>query len=123
MRLLRKNRSFLIICGVFCGLFLERGRTDLRLLPKAARAKRSDKTACSKRCRSSLRKSIDYDIIFYGVLRPLLNWYGADTLDIEITLAKILHHSLIANQDWTLQELALELYQKEQKNFCLPLSP
>ncbi len=68
-----------------------------------------------KEMQEQSKEKYDYDIIFYGVLRPLLNWYGADTLDIEITLAKILHHSLIANQDWTLQELALELYQKNKK--------
>lgn len=57
----------------------------------------------------------EYDIIQYGVLRPFLNWYAADTLDIETALAKILHHSLIANQDSTLQELAMELYQNNAK--------
>ena len=55
----------------------------------------------------------EYDIIQYGVLRPFVNWYKSDTLDIETALAKILHHSLIANQDSSLQELALELYQEK----------
>lgn len=54
-----------------------------------------------------------YDMIQYGVLTPCQYWYRAEGLDIETTLGKILHHSLIVNSDPDLQALALELYQNE----------
>lgn len=51
--------------------------------------------------------------IQYGVLVPvpMQNWSRTRCIDIETTLGKILHQSLIANPDTALQELALKLYQ------------
>ncbi len=52
-----------------------------------------------------------YDMLQYGVLTPCQYWYKADGPDIETTLGKVLHHSIIANPDLDLQALALELYE------------
>lgn len=57
------------------------------------------------------KNSYEKDVLLYGALMPPQFWYRTKGVDIEATLGKFLHHSVIVNPDPALQALALELYQ------------
>lgn len=57
------------------------------------------------------KNSYEKDVLQYGALMPPQFWYKTKGMDIEASLGKFLHHSVIVNPDPALQALALELYQ------------
>ena len=55
------------------------------------------------------KNSYEKDVLQYGALMPPQFWYKTKGMDIEASLGKFLHHSVIVNPDPALQALALEL--------------